>query len=860
VLSKPQKRLVLGTAILVIVVLFIVPAINVNRFRLQVARSLSQALGREVTVQAISIQTFPQPGLLLSGVVVDDDPTISAEPMLRADEVLATLRISSLWRGRLEIGKLQLNYPSLNLVRSTDGRWNIESLLERARETPTAPTAKTRPERRARFPYIELNSGRVNLKVGNEKKVFALNDADFAIWLASENEWRMRLEARPIRTDANLSDTGTLKVQGSWRRAPQLHETPVSLTFSWEGGQLGEITHLIYGRDRGWRGGVHVSGTVSGKPENFAMRMDARVDDFRRYDILSPESVVLRAHCDSDYNFTAKQVRNLACQMPAGSGMVLVNGNYDFVPQRRLDLSITAENVPMQFLSTVARHAKRDMPSDMNVTGMLSAVVAVKDAGDKRTWAGNGEISEMQVQSSVLSSPLVLAPSRWLLVGPGTEAPPTFQTVTKKTRKKATVEDLATPSTLAWKLEPVEVRLHDNSTPMLSGWFAQDGYYADLRGEADLGRLFEVAKLAGLPTPASDVTGTAKGAVQLSGEWAGFQAATVTGDAQLRNVTAKFSGVAGPLRISAAHFMATKDAYGVSKATGSFAGVHSELQFSALWPQNCSGDGAPLKCALDFNVSADELNVDEVNSLLNPRAQKQPWYAALANTVMGSKRTKFPEVRARGQVSAAKVIVKNVRATQFSGFLAIAPSTFSLTNITADMFGGKYSGEVQADLGGATPAYMSQGELQNAVMTNVASLMKDPWASGSASISYRGQLSGWDADELLSSATATAKFEWHNGGLPHIELASAGKALQFKDFSGTLDLSGGVLTISPSKLQSASGIYLVSGTASLGRRLQLKVAREGAPAYSITGTIERPTIALLREPERQPKIHESSNR
>jgi len=286
-LSKPQKRIVIGTAILVAFVLFVVPFITVRRYKASVARTLSQTLGREVTIQDISIQTFPQPGLLMSGVVIGDDPTINAEPMLRADEVLATLRISSLWRGRLEIGTLKLKYPSLNLVRANDGRWNLESLLERARETPAAPTAKARPESRPRFPYIESDGGRINLKIGNEKKVFALSDADFAVWLAAEDEWHMRLEARPIRTDANLSDTGTLKMEGSWRRAPKLHETPISINLWWDYGQLGQITHLIYGHDRGWRGGLHIAATVSGQPEHLAMHFDARLDDFRRYDILA---------------------------------------------------------------------------------------------------------------------------------------------------------------------------------------------------------------------------------------------------------------------------------------------------------------------------------------------------------------------------------------------------------------------------------------------------------------------------------------------------------------------------------------------------------------------------------------------
>ena len=857
-LKRSQKRVVIGATALVLLVLFAVPAINVGRYRLTVARSLSQALGRDVTVQGISIQTFPQPGLLLSGVVVADDPNISAEPLLRADEVLATLRVTSLWRGRLEIATLKLQYPSLNLVRANDGRWNLESLLERARQTPSAPTAKSRPEARARFPYIESNGGRINLKLGNEKTVFALNDADFAVWLAAEDEWRMRLEARPIRTDANLSDTGTIKVQGSWRRASQLHETPISVNVSWDYGQLGQLTYLVYGRDRGWRGGVHLAVTVTGKPEDLAVRVDGRIDDFRRYDIVSGDSVSLELHCNSTYNFSTKQVENLACQVPAGSGVVFARGTYDFDDNRPLDLSLTAENVPLQFLSLLARHAKRDLPSDMNVSGMFSAALAVKGNAGSRVWAGSGETSQVEVRSSVLSKPLLLAPSHWTLTEPSRDAINTKA----QSRLKNAIPVPPQPSGLAWKLQPVAVELGDDDPATLAGWFTHQGYYTELRGSADLKRLFAIGKLAGLPTPASEVTGSAKGAVQISGEWAGFVPATITGDAQLKNVNAKFNGVAAPLRVASAHFVATNNSIAVNRGAASFSGVHSALEFSASWPQHCTAVQTEdvLKCGAQFSISADQLNVDEVNSLLNPKAQKRPWYAALANSVMGSQQAKFPEIYAQGQISAAKLVLKSVTAGHFTSSLTIAPGGFLLTDAAADVFGGTFLGQVESDFSSGTPVYRSTGRFQKLAMASVALAMKDDWASGTASLTYKGELKGWNADELLSSAAGTAQFDWRDGALPHFEIDGRGKPLRFKAFAGRLELRDGVVTVAESKLQTPNGIYLVSGTASLGRRLELTLARDGAPSYSITGTLERPNVSQIRAPATQAKLSQSRNR
>ena len=132
----------------------------------------------------------------------------------------------------------------------------------------SAPTAETRPEYRTRFPYVEATAGRINFKLGQVKKAFAFGDADFALWLESENEWRMRLEARPVRADVPVGDTGVLRMEGRFQRASSLRETPVNLKATFAKGQLGQLTALIYGRDRGWRGSIASTATLAGTPSS----------------------------------------------------------------------------------------------------------------------------------------------------------------------------------------------------------------------------------------------------------------------------------------------------------------------------------------------------------------------------------------------------------------------------------------------------------------------------------------------------------------------------------------------------------------------------------------------------------------
>ena len=252
-LRSSRGRVVAG--IVLVLALFLVRP-GAQRLRTRIVRSISLALGRQVDVGSVTLRLLPQPGFDLENFVVHEDPEFGAEPVLQSSDVVATVRVSSLLRGRLEIARLSLTEPSINLVRNNEGRWNLEKLVERAASTPVAPTSKTRREARPGFPYIEADHGRINFKFGQEKKPYSLTEANFALWQDSENTWGMRLKAQPMRTDFNLSDTGLLAVDGSWQRSANLHETPVQFALQWEGAQLGQVTKLTLGQDKGWRGGV----------------------------------------------------------------------------------------------------------------------------------------------------------------------------------------------------------------------------------------------------------------------------------------------------------------------------------------------------------------------------------------------------------------------------------------------------------------------------------------------------------------------------------------------------------------------------------------------------------------------------
>src|SRR5947209_3974613 len=188
-----RRRNIAITVVLVVLAALAAPFIQFPGQR--VGNAISRALGRPVTVGSASLRLLPQPAIELQNVTIAEDPSFGAEPMMTAPSVIATLRLSSIWQGRLEFGSISFQEsdgvaPSFNLVRRADGEWNIGSLMARAASTPAAPTAAPKSDTKPHFPYIEVVSGRLNFKSGVEKKVVALNEADFALWLASDQEWR----------------------------------------------------------------------------------------------------------------------------------------------------------------------------------------------------------------------------------------------------------------------------------------------------------------------------------------------------------------------------------------------------------------------------------------------------------------------------------------------------------------------------------------------------------------------------------------------------------------------------------------------------------------------------------------------
>jgi len=844
--GRSLKRIVLAAAVALALVVFVPPLIKLGRFRKSIVDAISTGLGRQVSVREVRLRLFPQPGLQLEDFVVQDDPAFSAEPMLHAAEVTAILRWSSLWRWRPEIGSLTLRSPagaqpwSLNVVRRQDGQWNLQSLLLRASQAPAAPTTKTRPEARLRFPYIEGDGGRINFKSGVEKKVYALSDTDFSLWLASESEWNVRLRARPMRGDANLSDTGTIEMSGAFGRVPRVEETPVRLRLSLRDAQLGQLTRLIYGRDRGWRGSVSLNVDLAGALQDLKLSGTGSIGGFRRYDIMLPDTLRIAANCSAQYRWRARELSHLDCRLQDGE--LALRGNIaDILGSPRYDLALFAEQLPMADLARLARHAKFALPADLTADGALDAEFLCRTVPGQPSWSGEGSTADFVLRSGVLGQELKLGAIKFALARENGKLEKKKVGGRHRNRTAASVPENAAGLRLV--LAPFPVPLGGAAPATVHASLSATDYNVAVEGDAELQRLFRVARGLGLHSPSLNASGSAVLDLQIAGNWTGFTPPVTAGSMQLRNVSVALAGVQRPAHIRLASATLLPDEVRVTNLNAAFAGSHISADGSLALPRAC----APAEpCPIRFDLHSSEISSEELNRLLNPRLQRVPWYRVLAGEASAAPRG----FAAQGRLRVDRVVLKGLQLGRVVAQAELSNRRVHLSEIQAETLGGKLRADWKADFSGAEPVYEGSGKLERAALSAIAALTHDPWATGTASGSFRLGLRGWTAAELAESAEGAVDFDWQNGAWQHIALNNDGTPLRLKRFAGRAVLGDSRLRFEQSSVETAEGVYAVSGTASL-EELDLRLLDRKERGYAISGPLENPHVNALSPSEMQ---------
>src|SRR5208282_2230429 len=168
------------------------------------------------------------------------------------------------------------------------------------------------------------------------------------------------------------------------------------------------------------------------------------IEGFHRYDIAGSDNVRLGTACSGKYNAITSTLADLLCESPVGDGTLRLRGTLDLTAQlRTYDLTIEAEEVPLNSVVRLLRQAKKQIPGDLTASGLLNAefratrsapedggatgASPVHPGGDSRVstarhdlltkWTGNGSATNVHLLSSAGNAGRMRLPSarfHWL--------------------------------------------------------------------------------------------------------------------------------------------------------------------------------------------------------------------------------------------------------------------------------------------------------------------------------------------------------------------------------------------------------------------------------------------------------------
>jgi hypothetical protein len=812
-----------------------------TRLQRRLTARLETVFGRSVEVGSYDFSLWGGPTLQAHAVTFGEDPRFGHEYFLRADSLTVRLRWQSFFRGHVELGAIALESPSLNLVRNSGGDWNVAEWLPKS--VGGAPSSSL-PGAAVRFGRIDVASGRINFKRGDEKLPFALTNVNGYMEPDRSGRWTLNLEAVPTRAAVLQQQAGTIRVSGHVGGTSS-RLRPAVLDLAWDDASLSDLLHLAHGYDFGVRGDLGLVVHAETQGDNWALQGRADLRRLHRWDFAArPDNPALIVNAKMILYPLASGLDITEATIQAPHSFARADAHFAWPSAAEPQFAAQSANVaasPAQFEITQSqldlndvlawiRAFHSDVAPDVSLRGFAS-VRAGFSAWPPRLTSAVGAIAGADLATARLRVPAHLSQTLFrydhemfsllpatisygstdgairaeAIAGAGQREFPVYHL----SGSLAQVRDLvATAGALGWNIS--------------RGWDLAGPVRCDLRWQG-----------ARFPWEAQPV-----GSIEWGGEPAGASLLTPFLNQPVKQIRARAELKPGLRHIA----LTSAEAFG-SRWTGTF-------------------DRRDLATGWQFALSTDALSAADLDRWLNPRWRQSFLDRMLPFLNSSSPANAVPEnLRAEGRINIEQFSLAPVALRHLQGDVRIGGRHLEVSSAKAEFFGGALQGSLDAQLT-AAPAYrlnLDYSGVDLAALTAAFPTLADLF-SGSASGEFALDSGGGTRADLVSSLECRGNARITDAKLQNINLLESMLAAEtrpggssFPSASAAFACGNGKIIFQRLRFTGTSQDIAASGSVDFSRSLHLQLrvlpaggaigtARPAAQLFELTGPLSAPTI------------------
>ncbi|MGA9571017.1 MAG: AsmA-like C-terminal region-containing protein [Candidatus Acidiferrales bacterium] len=815
-----------------------------TRLQRRLTARLEAVFGRSVEVGSYDFSLWGGPTLEAHSVTFGEDPRFGHEYFLRADSLTVRLRWQSFFRGHMELGAIALQSPSLNLVRNSDGDWNVAEWLPKSAPS-AAPSA---PSPAVRFGRIDVSSGRINFKRGDEKLPFALTNVNGYMEPDSSGRWTLNLEAVPSRAAVLLQQAGTIRVSGHVGGTSS-RLRPAVLDLAWNEASLSDLLHLTHGYDFGVRGDLGLVVHAETQGNNWALQGRAELRRLHRWDFaVRPDNPAVNVNAKMILYPLASGLDITEATIEAPHSFARADAHFAWPSaaepepgpaSKRLNtpapaqFEITQSQLDLSDVLAWIRAFHSDVAADVSLRGSAS-VRAGFSAWPLHLTSAAGAVANAELASVRLRVPAHLAQAQFrydhemfsllpatvsygasdgavhveAIAGAAQREFPVYHLSGNLTQ----VRDLvATAGALGWNIS--------------RGWDLAGPVRCDLRWQG-----------ARFPWETDPV-----GTVEWGGEPAGASLLTPFLNQPVKQIRARAELKPGLRHIA----LTSADAFG-ARWTGTF-------------------DRHDAATGWRFALSTDALSAADLDRWLNPRWRQSFLDRMLPFLNSSSPANAVPEnLRAEGHIGIEEFALAPVALHHLQGEVKIGGRHVEVSGAKAQFFGGALEGTLDAQLA-TTPAYhlnLDYSHVELAALTGAFPTLTDLFA-GAASGEFALDSSGATRADLVSSLECRGNARISDAKLQNINLLESmheGKprpgVSAFPAVSAVFACGNGKIIFQRLRFTGAAQDVAASGSVDFSRdlRLQLRVvpaagasgaahpAASPSQLFELTGPVRSPDL------------------